>query len=286
MHEFLTMCGYEPHELETESSRVGRAFATVGITDEDIVQGKARLSTYFDLELAGVRKMLGTILKEFTGIVLLRDDERTRVAFSFMAPGCEVLGSAMMANYEGVAWVNPNYTFLIVLGSIFGKAVPVLEAAEKLWLRAGAVAHCGNVKCALGLLALNMVPKPDLAVTSGFLCETSAKTIGLIEDWYGIPGYYFDCWQDRELREYPDARRSTSFYAKSLRRLSEHVGERFGLEITDEMLWQVLDARKAYFDGQEQSAGYSAAQRSRPHGFHSSPLDVRDRRASRSDPTR
>jgi benzoyl-CoA reductase/2-hydroxyglutaryl-CoA dehydratase subunit BcrC/BadD/HgdB len=75
--------------------------------------------------------------------------------------------------------------------------------------------------------------------------------VGLIEDWYGIPGFYFDCWQDRELREYPYAKRSTSFYAKSLRRLSERVGERFGVETTDDMIWRVLDSRRAYEEAKD-----------------------------------
>ena len=182
----------------------------VGITDEDLPRGKARSSTSFDVELSGVRKILGALLKDFTDVVLLREREGVKVAFSFMAPGCQVLGSTMMANHDNVAWVNANYTILIVVSSMFDKGAGLMEAAEKLWLRTGGVAHCGNVKCALGSLALNMVPKPDLAVTSGFLCDTGAKTIGLIQDWFGIPGYYVDCWQDRELREFPYAKRTTS----------------------------------------------------------------------------
>ncbi len=248
MHEFLTLCGYEPHELESEAARVQRALSMVGLTGGDLARGKTRIRTFFDVELAGVRKMLGVILRDFTNTVLLRGGGDTKVVFSFMAPGCQVLGSALRTNYEHLAWIDPNYTFLVVLGSVFGKAAPILEAAEKLWLRAGGVGHCGNVKCAVGLLALDILPKPDLAVTSGFLCETSAKTVGLLEEWYGIPAYFVDCWQDRELGEYPSARRATGFYAKSLRRLSERVGDHFGVVITDEMIWEVLEARKPYFE--------------------------------------
>ncbi|NLO27142.1 MAG: 2-hydroxyacyl-CoA dehydratase [Actinobacteria bacterium] len=251
MRELLELCGYEPHEIDTESARVGKALGMVGITDEDLPRGKARISTYFDVELSGVRKILGALLKDFTDVVLLREREGVKVAFSFMAPGCQVLGSTMMANHDNVAWVNANYTILIVVSSMFDKGAGLMEAAEKLWLRTGGVAHCGNVKCALGSLALNMVPKPDLAVTSGFLCDTGAKTIGLIQDWFGIPGYYVDCWQDRELREFPYAKRTTSFFAKSLRTLAEDVGKQFGIEITDEMLWRNLSARKKYSQAKE-----------------------------------
>ncbi len=228
--------------------------------------------------VGGREEVAGSAPRDFTKHRASRRTTRTtKVVFSFMAPGCQILGSALISNYQDVAWVNPNYTFLIVLGSMLGKATPVFEAAEKLWLQSGGVAHCGNVKCALGLLALNMVPKPDLAITSGFLCDTGAKTIGLIEDWYGIPGYYFDCWQDRELREYPHADRSTSFHAKSLQRLSERVGQQFGFEIRARCSgrsWR--QGRPTWRQGQ--SARPDAKQRSDPLGFRSSQLDVRARR--------
>ena len=32
MREFLALCGYEPHEIETESARVSTALARVGVT--------------------------------------------------------------------------------------------------------------------------------------------------------------------------------------------------------------------------------------------------------------
>ena len=246
MREFLALCGYEPREIEAEFARVSEALKRVGVTERDLAVGKQRLATFFDLELVGVRKVLGVLLKEFTNTVLTRDEGYDRVAFSFMAPGCQILGAAVMQNHPGVAWLESDYTFLIVLGSIFNKAGAVLEAAEKLWLKAGGVGHCGNVKTAVGLLALGLVPKPDLVISSGFLCETSVKTVGLIQDWFGIPALYYDTWQDRELREYPYAGRATSFYAKSMRRLSEQVGERFGVTITDDMLWRVMEDRKAF----------------------------------------
>jgi benzoyl-CoA reductase/2-hydroxyglutaryl-CoA dehydratase subunit BcrC/BadD/HgdB len=246
MREFLELCGYEPDEIERESDRVSRALAKAGITEPDLATAKQRLATYYDVELMGVRKVLCVLLKEFTNIALARDEGYDRVAFSFMAPGCQILGAAIMENYEGVAWVEADYVYLIVVGAIFNKAAAVMEAAERLWLKAGGVGHCGNVKTAVGLLALGMVPRPDVAISSGFLCETSVKTIGLLQDWYGIPALYYDTWQDRELREYPHAKRATSFYAKSMRRLAEQVGERFGITVTDDMLWRVMAQRKAF----------------------------------------
>jgi benzoyl-CoA reductase/2-hydroxyglutaryl-CoA dehydratase subunit BcrC/BadD/HgdB len=121
--------------------------------------------------------------------------------------------------------------------------VPILEAAERQWLKAGKIAHCANVKTLVGLINLGLIPKPDLLVTSGQLCDTAPKTIDLIQELYGIPTYYYDACQDREFRDYPDDRRMMVLAAKSLRRVALKVQEVVGFEITDDMLGETIDAR-------------------------------------------
>ena len=131
---------------------------------------------------------------------------------------------------------------------MFGKFAPILEVAEKQWLRGGAAAHCGMVKSRVGLISLGMIPKPDLTITTGFACETSPKVNELLEEVYGIPACYVDTCQDRELREYPDSTRAIALAAKSMRAAVARIGEVTGCQITDAMLWAVLDARKPLDD--------------------------------------
>jgi benzoyl-CoA reductase/2-hydroxyglutaryl-CoA dehydratase subunit BcrC/BadD/HgdB len=95
-------------------------------------------------------------------------------------------------------------------------------------------------------LTLRMIPRPDMTVTTGFTCETSPKTNELIEELYGIPAYYIDTCQDRELREYPDASRTIGLAAKSMRKLSRRIEKQMGFEIKDDMLWEVIRARKPF----------------------------------------
>ncbi len=199
------MCGYEESEIASELPRIRKVFSRIEIGDEDIKQARDRLFMYYDMELLGVKKIMGLFLKEFVNMILARDEGRSKIIHTCMAPGIEISGSAIMSNYKDVGLINPNFIFMVVMGCIFGKFIPILEAAERQWLRSGVVAHCGMVKTRLGILTLNMIPRPDMTVTTGFTCETSPKTNELIEEFYGIPAYYIDTCQDRELREYPDA---------------------------------------------------------------------------------
>jgi hypothetical protein len=180
MREFLTLCGYDEAELPVELPRAEKAFAALGLGQADIDRARARVHKYYDVELLGVRKILRVFVRDFVNIVLLRDEGREKLGYSFMAPGTETLGSAVMCNGGDVGWMNSGWTYLVVLGCMFDRLTPALEAAEKLWLKTGIVAHCGNVKMDLGFFELGLIPRPDLIVTAGFLCDTSSKSHDLI----------------------------------------------------------------------------------------------------------
>ncbi|MGD0920077.1 MAG: 2-hydroxyacyl-CoA dehydratase family protein [Thermodesulfobacteriota bacterium] len=246
MRKLLALCGYEAHEMEMELLRVQKVFTKLGITDEDILVGKQRLATYFDMELKGVRKLFGLFLRELVDITLAKEEGKKKVIHGCMAPSFEILGSALRSNSKDVCVLVPNPPFMVVLGFIFDKFVSILEAAEEQWLKSGLVSHCAMVKTRLGLFALNLVPRPDLLVTSGSLCETSPKTNDLLHEFYDIPTYCYDTVQDRELWEYPDSSRAIQLSAKGLRRMVQRVQEEVGFEITDDMLREVLRVKGSY----------------------------------------
>jgi benzoyl-CoA reductase/2-hydroxyglutaryl-CoA dehydratase subunit BcrC/BadD/HgdB len=246
MLELLALCGYEANEMELELPRVRKAFTKLGITDEDIEVGKKRLTTYYDIELKGVRKLFGLFVKELVNITLAKEEGKQKIIHGCMAPTFEVLGSALRSNSKDVFVMVPNPPFMLVLGCIFGKFVPILEAAEKQWLKSGLVSHCAMVKTRLGLFALDWIPKPDLLVTSGSLCETSPKTNDLLHELYDIPTCCYDTVQDRELWEYPDSSRAIQLSAKGMRRMVQRIQEEVGFEITDSMVWEVLRVKDNY----------------------------------------
>jgi len=246
MFELMELCGFDSATAKAQAPRVRAAFTRLGISDDDIARGKSRLTTYFDMDLAGVRKVFGVFLKDLTNIVLMREEGREKVVHACMAPVSEVMGTAIMDNSATVGLMNPNFTFHVMMGEVFGKMSPIFEAAERLWLRGGVVAHCGMVKTRLGLLSLGMLPRPDVTLTSGFMCEASPKANDMIEQIYGIPACHMDTCIDREWSEFPDSRRLTTLAAKSVRRAVRCMQEVTGFELTDDMLWRAIETRKPF----------------------------------------
>jgi benzoyl-CoA reductase/2-hydroxyglutaryl-CoA dehydratase subunit BcrC/BadD/HgdB len=249
MNELLKLCGFETQEIEVELLRIQRAFDRLGITTEDIERGKQRLTKYYDVELEGIRKALRLCVREVIDSVLAREEGKKGIFYGFMAPGFETIGSALVSISKEVFSAHHSWALQIVVGCIFGNIIPILEAAEKKWLKAGVVAHCANVKTLLGPIALDLFPKPDLMVTAGFLCETSSKTIDLLHELYDIPIYCYDTCIDREFKEYSEAtKRVVALAAKSLRRLVTRIQEIAGFGITDDMLWEAINTRRKLGD--------------------------------------
>jgi benzoyl-CoA reductase/2-hydroxyglutaryl-CoA dehydratase subunit BcrC/BadD/HgdB len=246
MIELLKLCGFEDCDMKSELPRVKKAFDRLGITAEDIERGKQRLTQYFDMELKGVRKLWGMNVRRIVNLALAREEGKKKLIYWGMSPGSEIIGSALLTKSKEVYTEDPERIFDVVFGILFGKLVPILEAAERKWLKGGTVAHCAGVKTRLGLFALDLIPKPDLMVTSGFLCETSPKTNDLLHELYDIPTYYSETCQDRESGKDSETERVIKFAAKGMRKLSQRIQETVGFEITDDMLWEVLRARGSY----------------------------------------
>ena len=242
MIDLLTLCGYEEHELKADLSRTQRGFRRLGITDVDIEQAKQRLNKYYDMELPGVRRAIGLCMKDVVNTVLAREDGK-KIIYGIMASCLEILGTAVRLKSDKIYITQITNSFPFVLGCVFGKLVPILEAAESEWLKTGEVRHCANVKICAGLLSLGLIPKPDLLVTSGQLCDIAPKTVDLLHELYNIPAYYFDTCQDAAFKEYPDLKRPGKLLAKSLRELSHRIEEVVGFEITDDMVLEAMKSR-------------------------------------------
>jgi hypothetical protein len=247
MIELLKLCGFTAQDIDKELPRVERAFEKLGITAADVERGKQRLIKYYDVELEGVRKAFRLCLLELVNSVLAREEGKKKIIFGFMIPGFETIGAALMSKSREVFAAHHSWAFLLIVGCVFGKLVPILEAAEKKWLKAGAVAHCANLKTLLGIVTLDMIPRPDLMVTSGFLCETAPKTLDLLHEYYGMPVCSWDTCYDVGSGNYPDtADRTVDLAVKSLRRIIGQIQDIVGFPITDDMLWEALEARSRF----------------------------------------
>lgn len=248
MKELLKLCGFEEEEIEAELPRIKKAFDKLCLNAADIEEGKRRLHKYYDIELKGVRKAFRLCILEMVSGVLAREEGKKTIA-GFMMPGFETIGTALVSNSKKVFAAHHSWAFFIIIGGVFGKMTPILEAAEKRWLKAGMVAHCANLKSTLGLITLDMLPIPDLTLTSGFLCETAPKTLDLIHEFYGTPVYSWDTCYDTGAVDDPEGEeRSFDLAVKGLKRQIRKIEETAGFQITDEMLWEAIEARKRFDD--------------------------------------
>jgi benzoyl-CoA reductase/2-hydroxyglutaryl-CoA dehydratase subunit BcrC/BadD/HgdB len=245
MQELLQLCGYEEAEIKTSLPRVEKAFKRLGLTSADIEQGKRRLGKYYDMQLKGIRQVFRLFLQEFLDSILVREEGKTRVLYGFMAPRYEIISSVINSESKEAYSINQCWAFLVVMGCIFNKTLPIFEAAEDKWLKAGLVSHCGNVKILVGSLALGLLPKPDLLITTGALCETAPKTLDLLHEYYNIPVFFYETCQDRESREYSVAsKRAINLEGQSLRTLVGKIQELTDIEITDDSLQAAFEARQ------------------------------------------
>jgi len=250
MIELLKLCGYDEHEDEQDILRARRAFQKLGITEEDIERAKQNIAKYYDIELVGIRKMLGIYLRDVVDLVLAREEGRTTIIYAIMAEGFDLIASAFTSKTREIFVSWPESLFEIVFGpTFFDKMIPVLEAAEARWLKAGIVSHCANVKMLVGLIALDLIPKPDMLVVSGFLCDTAPKTVDILHEFGDVPMAYFGTCLDRENDEEPEVeRKRVALAAKHMRELVKTMEEVVGLKITDDDIWKQLEAKKALKD--------------------------------------
>ena len=246
MIELLKLCGFEPKEIDSQLPRIEKTFNKIGLTSEDIERGKQRLNQYYDMELEGVRKLFRLYILGLAELVLAREEGKEKIFYGLMSPGSDTIGAALMTKSNKVLFANPPTLFCVVVEAIFGKLAPVLEAAEKVWLKAGAISHCGNVKLYVGLIALDLIPKPDLLVSCGFLCDTAPKTADLLQELWGIPTYCYDTCKDVETMDDSNERQVIGLGAQGLRGFAKRLQDMVGLEITDDMVWEVIDARRDF----------------------------------------
>jgi benzoyl-CoA reductase/2-hydroxyglutaryl-CoA dehydratase subunit BcrC/BadD/HgdB len=198
--ELLTLCGYEPEEIERERPRIEKAFRKLEFTPEDIARGEKRVRQYYDIELTSIRKVLGLWIKSLIDLVLAKEEGK-KVIYTAMPPMFQVLNAMAMASKD-VYVIAPDIILAQTLGGIFDKLSPILEVAEGDLLPAGS-AFCGGIQAKLGAIMKGVIPVPDLLVSTGFVCDQTPKIDERLGERYGIPVAYVDSPHDAYQKNWP-----------------------------------------------------------------------------------
>ena len=246
--ELFKLCGFEAEEIKKEKPRIDKAFQKLGIDDEDIKRAERRIKEYHDVELKGVRKLLGIWMKELIALALAREENR-KVIYSEWPGAANILLMGAIHAAKDVYFGSPGQTLNVVMGSIFDKQRALLEAGEETGLPAGS-AHCALWQTHVGAIAKEVVPMPDLIVSSGWYCDQPAEADQLLHELYGIPVVYLDGCLDWNWGEWPElGTRQIKYTAGNWAKVKQKVEEVIGCEIPYEAERQGLrDNAKFYYN--------------------------------------
>jgi len=247
MRELLNLVAFEEDEIEKEIPRVKRAFEKLGITSEDVHLAKGRLREFFEIELEGVRKILGVYLRELISLALAREENDKVIYTALPNLSGDLLGAAM-AKEESLVYAGiPDLLLMLVLQVFFNKNLKHYEAAEKHALPAGE-AHCGCKQTHLGALLCKTIPKPDLHVGFDIYCDEAPKVDVLYEVMFDIPVSMVSRCQDIDWYDTNIApERIVNYFAERMKKTVRDVGEVVGYEITAEMIGQSFMDTMGFF---------------------------------------
>jgi benzoyl-CoA reductase/2-hydroxyglutaryl-CoA dehydratase subunit BcrC/BadD/HgdB len=227
----LKLCGFEDDELNKERSRIEKVFQKIGLESEDMKEAERWVRENQDVELMGVRKLLGIWLKELIDLVLAKDEGKKVVYYGF--PTIAGPAAAIASASDKVLACCPDAVLLLSLGQIFNKIIPIFEAGEENGLPAGH-ALCGLQQIRLGALVKGIIPVPDLVLTSSYFCDMGSKADELLHEKYGHPAIYIDGSMDSRWGEFPDyLPKRLEFLGGQLNKALDSVKDILGVEVTD-----------------------------------------------------
>jgi benzoyl-CoA reductase/2-hydroxyglutaryl-CoA dehydratase subunit BcrC/BadD/HgdB len=241
--KLLELCGYEPNEIKKELPRVKKALEAYGISQEDIKVAEKRVEKFWDVELKGVRKLLGCQLRDWIDMILAPEEEKKIITCQIPSVGGMPVAAAVLERPHEVWGGFPKIANLHNLGAVFGKLPELLEAAENLCMTPGEI-HCGCDMTEIGAYAMGRMGKrkPDLNITWACFCVEAPKVDGLIEDWFGVPTYYINRIQDDGFKETEVPQRIMDYVCAQIKGCQKVMSDTLGWEVTDEMMLKGMGA--------------------------------------------
>jgi benzoyl-CoA reductase/2-hydroxyglutaryl-CoA dehydratase subunit BcrC/BadD/HgdB len=243
--ELLKICGFEIQEIEKERPRIEEAFQRLELEAEDMKIAESWVKQNHDMELMGIRKILYLWIKELIDLVLAKDEGKKLVYYGF--PTVAGPAAAIAASSEQVYCVCPDAVLSTVMGQIFNKVIPILEAGERNGLPPGN-SFCSLQLTRVGALAKGIIPVPDMVLTSSYYCDMGSKTDELLHERYGHAAIYVDGSMDSRWGDFPDyLPERISFLGGELDKALDKVKEILGFEVTKEARYEGASRNNKFF---------------------------------------
>jgi hypothetical protein len=230
----LKLCDFEEEEIQRERSRIEEAFQRLELGPRDIDPAMQWVRQNHDVELAGVRRLLGLWLRELVDLVLAKDEGKKLVYYGF--PTITGPAMAIAAASEDIYVTCPDVVLCYSMGQIFNKLAPILEAGEANGLPPG---HglCSLQQIRVGGLVKGIIPVPDLVLTSSYFCDMGSKSDELLHEIYGHSTVYVDGSMDSRWGEFPHyLPERVKLLGGQLDKVFPKIRDVLGVEVTNEIL--------------------------------------------------
>jgi len=235
-NKLLTLCGFDESEMLNQKQRIEKAFKILELGPADMEKAVSRVQDNFDIELSGMRKVLGVWIKELFDLVLAREEGRKIIYFGY--PPFQYTGLVIKAasKSENDFYIGcPEAVLCQTLGQIFGKLVNVLEEGESTGLAPGH-AMCSMLQIKNGALEKGIIPIPDLSIATSYFCDMGPKADELMQYKYGYPVEYLDSSLDSPWGLWPEYDNgNVKYLGAQLTSLFSTLKSMFGLEINEEI---------------------------------------------------
>ncbi|MDD1777945.1 MAG: 2-hydroxyacyl-CoA dehydratase family protein, partial [Candidatus Helarchaeota archaeon] len=231
------MLGFESEEIEKEFPRIEKAFAKMGVIEEDLKICQKRLSESVDLSLVGMRKILQIFFKEMIDLVLA-GDEHEKVVYTTLPGWGGGFVAPIRSEHPEIYAQCVDMLTAVALHPLFNKQVRCLEAGEK-YLPAGNV-HCAGFRTLLGAMDLGIFAKPDLIISWGIYCDEGPKVSAFIAEKYNVPIVYIDQYQDFPSDEKVPLPRYVNFVASEMKKAFQEIQKVLGIKISEDLLMKTI----------------------------------------------
>ncbi|MGV8075140.1 MAG: 2-hydroxyacyl-CoA dehydratase [Syntrophobacteraceae bacterium] len=233
--ELLGLCAFDESDITSQKQRIERALKILGLDAADTDRAVERVKKYFDIELLGVRKLLGLWLKELFDLALAREEGKKIIYFGY--PPFQYIGMAIKAaakSKDDFHIACPEAVLCQTLGQIFHKLGPILEEGEASGLPPGH-GMCSFLQIRLGAMEKGLIPTPDMSIATSYYCDMGPKADELMQHKYGYPVQYVDSCMDSAWGTWPKYDRETARYlGTNLNNLFDTLNRMFGLEINED----------------------------------------------------
>ncbi len=249
--ELLSLAGFEGSELTDMLPDWITAAGKLGLSENDVRHAAQEwIPANFDIELKGVRKLIGAFLRE--AIDLTR-------AGQYKADGVKIVYGilpAITSNYLAIkasggdkVFVSfPDIFLATTLNGFFHKVNKYLETAEASGMTYGC-RHCALNKTRIGARLLDVIPSPDVIWTWGYICDEGPKTDEFMQhmcasDWEFIISRLP---HDTHFGENDsENQRRVKYLAQQMKDGYRSVQEKIGIEVSPESISEAVGVFGSY----------------------------------------